>query len=158
MNIEISGNKSNLEQKLNSKINILVNPVIFDITLESSKQKLLNLTDNGKYIFSYSRAFHMGFLGLPVQDYEYVFSLKAVENNETVHISGKIKLKKYVLGALCLVFLSVCFGVYNSWLVNPQSIDWTFWIVMPSILCLYLIVGYFSFRRKAKKFIEELRP
>lgn len=156
MKIILNDQQNKFEQKLRNNINALVNPMFLDITIDRESQQVLTLSDNDKYTLSYSRPFFMNIFKPPLASYEFVFSLKRNPLTEgKVIITGKVKMKKYMIGALIFVGLTLLYTNYNI-IYHSLPFDYFFLIVMPLILFLYLLIEWFFFRRKVMNFIKGL--
>lgn len=155
MKIIIKTNQEIIEQKLRNYINSPINPIIFDITLDSTSHQILSPFDKNHYILSFSRPLFINVFNPPLAEYEFVFSLDADSLDDAVIVVGKVKLKKYIIGCIFLVFFILVYKIYSIQ-YEGAPINWFFLIVMPVVLNLYLVTEYFFFRRKVKKIINDL--
>lgn len=155
MKIILESKQDIIEQKLRNYINSPIDPIIFDITLDSTSHQILSLSDNGKYTLSFSRPLFINIFTPPLAEYEFVFSFNNTSSIESVIIEGKIRLKRYIIGAVLLVCFVLMYKTYDI-LYGEAPLDYFFLIIMPLIVCFYLIIEYFFFRKKIKKNINNL--
>lgn len=155
MKIVVSDKQNKIEQRLGNYINVLANPLLLDITVDGESQQVLTLSDGGHYKLSYSRPLFINIFKPPLAEYEFVFSVEKDSSMETFTIVGKIKLKKYIIGAISFVVLILLYKIYNI-VYDSAPLNWIFLVVMPLILCLYLLIEWYFFRRKVINFIKGL--
>lgn len=148
MKIILSDKQNKFEQKLRNHINALVNPMFLDITIDKTSQQILTLHKENQYKLFYSRTLFINVFNPPLATYEFVFSLERNPSIEgKVIINGKIKLKKYMIGAIIAVGLVLLDAVYDI-IYYSFPFDWFFLVVMPLILCLYLLIDWFFLEEK----------
>jgi hypothetical protein len=102
MKIILNDDKDLFEQQLRNYINSINNPILFDITFDGTSERILTLHDGGKYALSYSRPFFINIFRPPLAEFEFIFSLEKVKAVGNIVVTGKVKLKKYIIGALLL--------------------------------------------------------
>jgi hypothetical protein len=113
MKIIVNDANNLYEQRLRNYIRSLSQPILLDITFYGPSERLLTLSSEGKYTLSYSRPFFINVFKPPLAEFEFVFSLEKVESEENLAVVGKIRLKRYIIGALLLFVPIFIYKVYN---------------------------------------------
>lgn len=143
------------EQRLRNYIRGLSQSILLDITLYGPSERLLTLSNEDKYTLSYSRPFFINILKPPLAEFELVFSLEKVELEESIAVVGKVRLKKYIIGALLLFVPIFIYKAYNV-LYRNDPFSWFYFLAMPLVLFTYLFFEYLAFRRRVKKFLTSI--
>jgi hypothetical protein len=152
MKIILSDEKNLFEQQLRNYIYSISHPILFDITFDGLSERILTLSEGGKYALSYSRPFFFNIFKPPLAEFEFIFSLEKVKTEGNIIVTGKIKLKKYIIGAILFVCLILLYNTYNV-IYQEAPFRWISFIVMPLVLSVYLIIEYWVFRKKVKNFL-----
>lgn len=155
MKIILSNKDALFVKKLKNHINGLSQRIIFDITSDNKSERVLDLLDDGKYKLSYSRPFFINIFKPPLSEYEFIFSVEKDNSKNEVIISGRVRLKKYIIGAIVFAFLILIFDTYKV-LYEGIPFNWFFSIGTPLIIIVLFFIEYIVFRKRIKKFLTNI--
>ena len=152
MEITLNVNYESFKSKLTKKVTF-PRYFIFDITPGSTPEMLLEKLDDENYVFSYSRPFVPNIFKFQPCDYKFKFSFK--KDKENLTIKGTIRFKTFVILSFAMMSLFAGFSFYSSFSRNDIGTGVSFIMIM-GVFTLYLLIEYFVFKIKIRRFFNSI--